>query len=158
MVYHRGCQPAALGPPAALCLASYGPWTHIDVCVSDICLLPLSSIRYIPVRGKYGGDVHASPFVWCGSLWCHSRKCGYYPLTGWPHLIYHNKNGQIINSLKFYRECIILWSGIITFSAISKFLCYYDFFWYSTLTSRHTEFLWNLQNFLKVVEKSPKFS
>ena len=44
-------------------LASCGSYTHIEVCVSNICLLPLSSIRYIRVRGKNGGGPYVSSLV-----------------------------------------------------------------------------------------------
>ena len=36
-------------------------------------------------------------------------------------IVYYNENGQIINSVKFYRECIIFCIGIRTFSVMPKF-------------------------------------
>ena len=58
--YSRGGHPAAREPHAALCLASCGSYTHLEVCVSYMCLLHLSSIRCFLVRGKEGVDAHVS--------------------------------------------------------------------------------------------------
>ena len=44
-------------------LALCGSCTHIEECVSYICLLHLSSIRYLCVKGKYGGGAHVSLLV-----------------------------------------------------------------------------------------------
>ena len=46
---------------SAFCLVSRGSYIHIEVCVSYICLLSLSSIIYLPVRGEDGGDTHVFP-------------------------------------------------------------------------------------------------
>ena len=56
--YSRGDQSAAREPHATLCLFSCGSCTLIEECVSYIRLLPLSSIRYIHVGGRYGGGSH----------------------------------------------------------------------------------------------------
>ena len=57
-VYIAGVAPAVHAPLAALCLVSCGSCTHIDMCVSYICLLHLNSVRYFPVRESNGGDIH----------------------------------------------------------------------------------------------------
>ena len=57
----RGGHPAAREPHVALALASCGSYTHIEVCISYICLLDLSSARYCCAREMYGGDDHVSP-------------------------------------------------------------------------------------------------
>ena len=46
---------------AALCLVSCGSYVHIEVCVSCICLLHLSSIGCFLVRGKDGGVMLMCP-------------------------------------------------------------------------------------------------
>ena len=41
----------------------------------------------------------------------------------------------------------------MTLSAMPKIFCYSDFFYYAIMNSTRTEFIWNLQNFLKMGEE-----
>ena len=48
---------------AALCPVSYSSSMHVEVCISYICLLCLSSIRCICMRGKDGDDALISSYT-----------------------------------------------------------------------------------------------
>ena len=69
-------------PHTALFVVSCSSYTHIEVCVSYICLFHLSSITCCHVRGKDGDDANVQERTEVRSVGCITHPLLFAETTG----------------------------------------------------------------------------